>query len=667
MSDTGSHSVPALLGGRYEIQRKIARGGMAEVHLARDLSLDRMVAVKMLFPEFATDPAFVERFRREAQAAANLSHPNIAGVYDWGSEAGTYFIVMEFVDGDSVADLVRLAGPMQAQRAATIADEVAAALGFAHSKGVVHRDIKPGNILIGTSGSAKVVDFGIARAMASPSEDLTQAGSVMGTATYFSPEQAQGFPVDSRSDLYSLGVVLFEMVCGRPPFTGDSPVAIAYKHVQEPPPRPSSIVSSVPAGLEAIIGKLLAKHPDNRYRSAEDLRADLRRFLDGGTPLALIEQGGAVDPNATVATGAVVGGAALAAAAAAATAAEMNATTVVPTTPGPDDEFDDEEEEPPRRTGLFIGLLVVLLLVAGGLVFWLVRSLNSDSGNGDEVSVPGVVNLEQTVAEAQIKAAGFNPVSQQKPNETVPKGLVFDQSPKADAKLAKGKDVVLSVSSGPSSVAIPSGLVGLSQDAASKVLVDAGFIVNVVQVESDTIESGRVVGTNPGPGVMHPTATPVDLQVSKGKAPTPIPDVKGRTQDQARRALQSAGFVVGDVKVQGSADVNKGLVIGTDPTGTAPKGSSVDLLVSGGPAQVNVPTVTGQTETDATNAIKARGFDVSVQTRSVPAGDPRIGRVVDQSPTGGTPADPGSAVTIGIGVGAAPTTTTAATTTTAGP
>ena len=224
---------PQVLSGRYEIHRKLARGGMAEVYLARDRSLDRPVAVKVLFPEFATDPAFVERFRREAQAAANLSHPNIVGVYDWGTEGGTYFIVMEFVDGQSLAEVMRTAGPLHPRRAAEIAFEVAGALGFAHAKGVVHRDVKPGNVIISSSGVSKVTDFGIARALSSPSEDLTQAGSVMGTATYFSPEQAQGFAVDARSDLYSLGVVLFEMVTGRPPFAGDSPVAIVSKQSQK--------------------------------------------------------------------------------------------------------------------------------------------------------------------------------------------------------------------------------------------------------------------------------------------------------------------------------------------------------------------------------------------------------------------------------------------------
>ena len=257
-----SNQEQVVLNGRYELHRTIGRGGMAEVHLARDQLLDRPVAIKILFPEFATDPSFVARFRREAQSAANLNHPNIVGVYDWGKEAGTYYIVMEYVDGRSLSEILRSEGPLHPRRAADIAADVAGALGFAHRNGVVHRDIKPGNVLITTTGQVKVADFGIARAIRDGAEEhLTQTGSVMGTATYFSPEQAQGKPVDPRSDLYSLGIVLYEMVSGRPPFQGDSPVAIAYKHVQESPPPLRSLNAEIPTTYEAITRKALAKNP----------------------------------------------------------------------------------------------------------------------------------------------------------------------------------------------------------------------------------------------------------------------------------------------------------------------------------------------------------------------------------------------------------------------
>ena len=270
---------PTVFNGRYELHRRLARGGMSDVYLARDLLLDRPVAVKVLFPEFAKDENFVERFRREAKAAANLNHPNVVAIYDWGEQDETYFIVMEYVEGRSLADIIRTDGSVEPRRAAEISSEIAAALSFAHRNGVVHRDIKPGNVLVSPLGQVKVADFGIAQA-ATATTHLTQAGSVMGTATYFSPEQAQGKAVDPRSDLYSLGCVLFEMLCGTPPFTGETPVAIAYKHVQEPAPSPAA-TASVPAALEAVTLKLLAKDPADRYASADDLRSDLQRFLDG--------------------------------------------------------------------------------------------------------------------------------------------------------------------------------------------------------------------------------------------------------------------------------------------------------------------------------------------------------------------------------------------------
>src|SRR5450631_297435 len=271
--------VGQVFSNRYRIEREIAHGGMAEVYLARDLSLDRLVALKALFPEFAREPSFVERFRREAQAAANLNDPNIVAIYDWGQEDGTYFIVMEYVEGSSLRDLMRAEGPIEPAQAAEITAEIASALAFAHRNGVVHRDVKPGNVLLTRSGTVKVTDFGIARAGAS--DGLTQTGSVMGTATYFSPEQAQGLPVDGRSDVYALGVVLYEMVTGVAPFTADSPVSVAYKHVREEPMLPSERNPDVPPDLEQIIMTALAKLPEHRYQTADDMRADILRFRRG--------------------------------------------------------------------------------------------------------------------------------------------------------------------------------------------------------------------------------------------------------------------------------------------------------------------------------------------------------------------------------------------------
>jgi serine/threonine-protein kinase len=648
-----TQTVPEVLGGRYEIHRKLARGGMAEVFLARDRSLDRPVAVKVLFPEYATDPSFVERFRREAQAAANLTHPNIVGVYDWGTQSGTYFIVMEFVDGQSLAEITRAAGPLHPRRAAEIAFEVAGALGFAHSRGVVHRDVKPGNVLISSgSGNAKVTDFGIARALSSPSEDLTQAGSVMGTATYFSPEQAQGFAVDARSDLYSLGVVLYETVCGRPPFTGESPVAIAYKHVQEAPPRPTSIVSGIPEGLEAIIGKLLAKNPDNRYLSADDLRSDLRRFLDGETPAALEEYRRPV-------AGVVAGGAAVGAMAGAA-AADPGATTVLAPVAAPpleDDEFDEDEEERPRRTGMFIALLVLLLLLAGGLTYWLVRSM----GDG-QVAVGNYVGLTRDAASQKASDDGLKASFDEKSDDTVPVGQISAQDPNADTKVDKGSTIKLTVSTGPAKLTVPQNLEGLSQSDATKLLEAAGFTVAATQQDSDTVPAGKVIGTNPPAGTQIDPSSTLTLIVSRGPAAVTIPDVKGLTQAGARKVLTDAGFVVGQVQVVASADVPKNRAVGTIPTGSAPQGSPLTLQVSNGPQQVVVPSVKGQSEASATAAIQAKGLDVNVDPRTVSSGDPNLGRVIDQNPAGGTTVDPSSTVTITVGVAGSSATTSTTTT-----
>src|SRR5713101_169874 len=271
---------------RYELVGHVARGGMAQVYLAKDLLLGRPVALKVLFPELSVDEAFVARFRREAQAAANLSHPHIVSIYDWGEGERTYFMVMEYVDeGRTLAQEIR-GGPLPPEKAASIAADVAGALAFAHSNGVIHRDVKPGNVLMDSNGQVKVADFGIARAVGDQ-DGLTKTGAVMGTATYFSPEQAQGYGVDARSDIYSLGVVLYEMVTGKPPFAGENPVAIAYQHVREDPVPPRQINRAVPPSLEAIILQAMAKDPAQRYQSADDMRADLARYLAGRSVLAV--------------------------------------------------------------------------------------------------------------------------------------------------------------------------------------------------------------------------------------------------------------------------------------------------------------------------------------------------------------------------------------------
>ena len=661
-TDSAGSPPPVVLGGRYEIHRRIARGGMADVFLARDSALDRPVAVKVLFPEFATDPAFVERFRREAQAAANLSHPNIVGVYDWGAEAGTYYIVMEYVEGQSLAEVVRQAGPLNPQRAATMAFEVAGALGHAHQRGVVHRDIKPGNVLVSTSGTVKVTDFGIARALSSPSDELTQAGSVMGTATYFSPEQAQGFQVDARSDLYSLGVVLFEIVCGRPPFVGESPVAIAYKHVQELPPRPSQIVAGIPAGLEAIIGRLLAKAPDQRYLSADDLRADLRRYLDGAATLA--EQAGQRTVANPTADAAATTAMPVQTAAPTTVAATVAAPVAQPAPAATPVAVGAEPDDAPSRTGMFVAAALVLLLALGGLGYWFVQSLSDTSG--DQLTVPNVVDLQEADATKKLTDEGFNPVVTRQASTDAAVGVVFRQTPDANAKLEKGGDVTIFVSTGPDMVAVPK-VNGLSEAEATAALKDAGFTVRSEQVEHDTIETGKVIESVPAQDTPAPKGGEIVLRVSKGKASVAIPDVKGKPVDAARKALTDAGFVVGDDQRQASADVAKDKVFGTSPAGEAAKGAPISLIISDGPQQVKVPAVKGQPEDAARSAIQAKGLEAEVKTKSVPVGDPNTGRVIEVDPAAGTLVDPGSTVTITVGVASAASTTTSPASTTTSP
>src|ERR1700728_1314404 len=342
---------PRVFSARYQLNHLIALGGMAEIYRARDRLLDRPVALKVLFPELSVDRSFVERFRREAQAAANLSHPNIVPVFDWGEDTGTYFIVMEFIDGRPLSSILKTAGPLSAERTADIAAPVAAALGYAHKHGVVHRDVKPGNVLITDDGQVKVTDFGIARAV-NTEESLTQTGAVMGTATYFSPEQAEGMGVDARTDIYSLGVVLFEMVTGRPPFMGDTPVAVASKHVRENPPTPREINPGVPPDLEAIILKCLAKSPDHRYATGDDLRIDLLRFREGRAVGAVAPPMMAPPTMGTT------------------QALSYGGTQTLAQVAGHD------VDEPERsRTGLYAGLLVVLLAALIVVIVFLRQSL----------------------------------------------------------------------------------------------------------------------------------------------------------------------------------------------------------------------------------------------------------------------------------------------------
>ncbi len=638
-----------VFSSRYEIQREVAQGGMAEVYLARDQLLNRPVALKALFPEYAREPSFVERFRREAQAAANLNHPNIVAIYDWGQESGTYFIVMEYVEGRSLRDLIRSESPLDPNQAAEITAEIASALAFAHRNGVVHRDVKPGNVLLTRSGNVKVTDFGIARAGAS--DGLTQTGSVMGTATYFSPEQAQGLSVDGRSDVYSLGVVLYEMVTGGAPFTGDSPVAVAYKHVREDAVAPSQRNADVPHDLEQIIMTALAKNADQRYQTADDLRADLLRFRRG-RPLASAPVTAMVAEVPTSATAAQGGGAYAAAAATVASPAvdERGRYVGAPT-------YQHHRRNPALVTFLvLIGLAAVI-----GLILLAATKFGGTEG---KVGVPNVVGKNVNVARQMLADAHLK-TTIESVNDAAPVDTVIVQDPAAKQNVARNTTVNLTVSSGAEKVIIPFEIKNASVKDATDRLNRLGFQVKSKGQSDSTVAKDLVIGSKPAAGTAAPKGGTVTLLVSTGPAPKPIPDVKNLSQDQAGQALIQAGFDPSKITfVQEVSDTTaEGSATRTDPPAneTRPTDTPITVFISSGKAKVEVPPEIGRTLDEATFELKAAGFTVSTLNK---VDNNNVGKVIEMAPAAGTKVAPGTNILLTIGVKSPNSSTT---TTTTGP
>ncbi len=614
--------INTLFDGRYRIIRKLGSGGMANVYLAEDQELGRRVAIKILNDRHANDDQFVERFRREAKNAAGLSHPNIVSIYDRGEAEGTYYIAMEFLDGRSLKELIVSRGPAPVHVAIDYARKILDALRFAHRNGIVHRDIKPHNVIVDAEGRVKVTDFGIARAGAS---QMTEVGSIIGTAQYLSPEQAKGAPVDQTSDLYSVGIVLYELLTGKVPFTGDSPVEIAMKHISAMPEPPSALRDDVPADLDKIILRALAKTPEERYPSAEEMDRDLGRVAQGVSVSRETEEAATQILSRSAITPA----------------------TMIAAPPRPPAEVLYEYEEPRRGRPVWPWILVLLLLLATGLTgYFVFQQVQDELAGRANVAVPYLVDLRETQAVGQVLDAGLEPNVIRQANADVEAGFVFAQDPPFGEKVDKGTKVTINVSTGPPQTEVPD-VVGESRDDAVAALARADLQASVVPIYSNKPEN-TVIAQAPKPGEKVKVGTRVRLNVSKGVQPVGVPPVVGQPYDNAASTLEAAGFKVARRNVPSNQP--EGTVIAQSPSANAlaPPGSTITLNVSKGPKTSTVPDVTSLDEAGARSTLEASGFKVNATTE--PTTDPgQDGFVLRQDPAGGTQAPAGTTVTIVVG------------------
>src|SRR4051794_39426177 len=609
----------AIVDGRYRITGRIGTGGMADVYCAHDEHLGRDVALKMLHRRFAQDQEFVERFRREASAAAGLQHPNVVNVFDRGEYDGTYYIAMEFLRGRTLKELISQEGPLDQIRALDITVQILRAAGFGHRRDVIHRDFKPQNVIVDDEGGVKVTDFGIARAGAS---EITETGSIMGTAQYLSPEQAQGTAAEESSDLYSIGVMLFEMITAQLPFDGESAVAVALRHLTEPPPPLHTLRPDVHPALEAVVNQALAKDPRQRFQDADSFIAALEHVR----PQLQAMQPGQETADWTAITPAVY---------------PAPYETMVTSAPAAYAPVDERRER--RRVWPWIVLGLLIAAVIGGALLF--------AGERNKVAVPGVIGARADQARTLLEQRGFQ-VNVDRKKSLQPVDQVIQQDPGPGEKVKKGSTVTLTVSDGPPDAVVPD-VEGLPLRVALRQLRKKGFVPDINQQSSDTVKKGLVISTSPSGGTVLAQGEHVGVDVSGGVAQFATPNVVGLDQGAAENALENKGLVPAVVEQQ--SDQPQGNVIAQEPVaGTkVAKGDRVTITVSKGPGAVAVPDVVGLTRGDARGELQSAGFNVQVKTRtSEDPGDDDI--VLDQRPGHGTQLKKGRTVVIYVGQYTAP-------------